>query len=64
MEDYEYVLYSAEHMHYIIVAEDEEGYYESPVEMFPTLEAAREWMRENDAEFGSYSIYKVDVKPV
>lgn len=56
MEDEE--LYLTTDMHYLIVCESTARIYESPVEMFRTLEEAKEWRREND-EFGYYYIYKV-----
>ena len=48
-------------MNYLIVAEDENGILEMPEALFPTLEEAREWLKEND---GDYAIYKVNIQPI
>ncbi len=54
-------LHKTTEMQYLVVCEDLDGYYESAMEMFLTLEEAKQWLREKDPEFADYVIYKVKI---
>lgn len=47
-------------MNYMIVCEVN-GYYKSIIGLFSTLDEAKQWKMENEAEFASYIIYKVTI---
>lgn len=48
-------------MKYLIVCETLEGSYKCTMGLFHTLEEAKQWRRENEAEFANYIIYKIAI---